>query len=91
VDGAPVRLDDVVSGFRTVHAGATDDTIRITTAEGDRTFAECGGSSASGWLRRHGVVAAFVRPDHYVYATGTAPDDAAQALPTISLATGEYR
>jgi 3-(3-hydroxy-phenyl)propionate hydroxylase len=89
VNGVPTRLDEAVSGTRIVRAGASDDTVHITTADAERSFTECAGPSARDWLGRHSVTAALVRPDHYVFGTARTPDDVGPLFHTFT--TGASR
>jgi 3-(3-hydroxy-phenyl)propionate hydroxylase len=92
VGDTAVRLDDVVgTGARLmvasdVHLPANDERIAIVSfgdsaleqgASDPRAVFECGGPSATAWLRERGAVAALVRPDHYVYGTAATAADVA--------------
>ena len=61
--------------------------LRVGTAAG--ALPEQGGVLA-GWFRRHGCVAALVRPDHYVYGTAQCLDEIAP-LPQSAVGAGGYR
>ena len=82
-DGQRVRLDTLCgTGWRLV----VQFPMRVETPPGMRSvhigeggLVEADGVVA-GWFARHGVRAAIVRPDHYVYATAADPAALGRAL-----------
>jgi 3-(3-hydroxy-phenyl)propionate hydroxylase len=76
------RMDRVTGGGWRVFVAAdfpeTGDAWRILPAgtPGPRTLVERDGV-ATAWFARHGIRAAIVRPDHYVYAVAESPESLA--------------
>ena len=65
------KLDDAVGdGWRLFVAGAAPTVAGITTVDAT-TLADDG--AVLGWLMTRGAEAVLVRPDHYVYGTGSPP------------------
>jgi 3-(3-hydroxy-phenyl)propionate hydroxylase len=79
LDGRAGLLDDVAgTGLRLVSTVPVDAVapgvrmIRIGAAAGPGIAVEADGILAA-WFARHGVCAALVRPDHYVYGVAATP------------------
>ena len=96
-DGQHVRMDDVLgSGWRVIlSADAGDDLLQatqhhhlpaLTTAKlGTAELQEAEGVLAN-WFQKHGVKAAIVRPDHYIYGVSASAQELAQQLNALVLA-----
>ena len=90
-NGQQARMDDVLgAGWRVIlSADAGDDFVpatqtqhlpALTTAKlGTPDFTEAEGVLAN-WFHKHGVKAAIVRPDHYIYGVSATADDLASQL-----------
>ena len=96
-DGQHVRMDDVLGfGWRVIlSADAGDDLLQatqhhhlpaLTTAKlGTAELQEAEGVLAN-WFQKHGVKAAIVRPDHYIYGVSASAQELAQQLNALVLA-----
>jgi 3-(3-hydroxy-phenyl)propionate hydroxylase len=71
---SPLRSDPRTAVVALREPISPDDARACAASE---AVCECGGPSATAWLREHGAVAALVRPDHYVYGTAATAADAA--------------
>jgi 3-(3-hydroxy-phenyl)propionate hydroxylase len=98
INGTSGRLDDLVgTGVRLViDAQLAADAVPgaavvALEGQGSNVFAENGGPSAAAWLRHHGVVAALVRPDHYVYGTASTIQQAIELAQTFQRAVNHTR
>ncbi|MGR6808659.1 bifunctional 3-(3-hydroxy-phenyl)propionate/3-hydroxycinnamic acid hydroxylase (plasmid) [Sphaerotilus natans] len=95
VNGQRVRMDDVLgNGWRLVLMGQAEVrppsvltealALRVATFQaGDWQEAD---GVVQAWFARHGVTAALVRPDNYVYGTASGPDDTAVLLQSLAQA-----
>ena len=95
--GEKVRMDDVYpAGWKVVfNASAGDDFMSASKHHhltsltvlklGTSAFCEAEGV-LSHWFQKHGVQAAIVRPDHYIYGVCNTPQDLVTQLDALTLA-----
>jgi 3-(3-hydroxy-phenyl)propionate hydroxylase len=96
-NGQQARMDDVWgAGWRVIlSADADDDVVQATQRHhspelrvaqlGTPDFNEAEGVLAN-WFQKHGVQAAIVRPDHYIYGVSANGQDLASQLNGLALA-----
>ena len=96
-DGQQLRMDDVYpAGWKVVFNSDADEEFakasanhhlpRLQTLQlGSPTFTEAEGVLGR-WFASHGVAAAIVRPDHYIYGVCKTPQDLATQLAALKLA-----
>ncbi|MEY2617102.1 MAG: hypothetical protein RL522_104 [Pseudomonadota bacterium] len=100
VRGKSVRMDDVLgrgwrlvlsadadSGFELVAQAPMDQGLRVVRL-GTPVFTEAHDVLTT-WFRRHGVCAALVRPDHYVYGVASTPAELASQCADLSAMRAE--
>lgn len=92
--GARRRMDEVAgNGWRLVLAAGVPVPAESSALPALRVLAlgEVGEADgvAAGWLRRHGVAAALVRPDNYVYGVAAQPQEAGSVVDEAAAALGQ--